>query len=514
MLSSEQPITIAILAIGGQGGGVLSNWLRDLAEDNGWRAQTTSVPGVAQRTGATIYYIELLPDSAREPVMALMPIPGAVDLVVAAELMEAGRAMQRGLVTADRTTLIASSHREYAVAEKSVPGDGRADSTTVLEAAQAMAQRFIHADMAQLADAAGSVISASLFGAIAGSEVLPFSREAFTATIQKSGVGVASSLLAFDKGYDAVVRGVADEDGIVENTVGLKGGSDSEQVAYQTAQERIRNEFPVQTHFMLLAGLDAVVDFQDAAYGDEYLNRVAQLFERDKASEGAEHKFELTTVGAKYIARAMTYDDVIRVAGLKTRSARFARVRKEAEAGDEQLLQMTEFMHPRLEEICGTLPAGLGRAIERRPGLSRQVRRLTDHGRRVRTDTLFWFVSLYLLAGLRRWRRGSLRHQRETEHLAVWLQLVIDTVKDDYALAVEILKCRRLIKGYSDTHVRGTNKYDKVLSVLPLLAGRDDAANWISKLRQAALADEAGEELDNRLATVAELNVETSKQVA
>ena len=49
-----RPITIAVLALGGEGGGVLADWIVDLAQHGGYLAQTTSVPGVAQRTGATI----------------------------------------------------------------------------------------------------------------------------------------------------------------------------------------------------------------------------------------------------------------------------------------------------------------------------------------------------------------------------------------------------------------------------------------------------------------------------
>ena len=115
---APRAIRIAILAMGGQGGGVLADWIVELAEAQGWFAQSTSVPGVAQRTGATIYYIEMLPAAAKAPVLALMPTPGDVDIVMAAEFMEAGRSILRGLVTPDRTTLIASTHRAFAVAEK------------------------------------------------------------------------------------------------------------------------------------------------------------------------------------------------------------------------------------------------------------------------------------------------------------------------------------------------------------------------------------------------------------
>src|SRR3989442_10524591 len=94
--------TIAIVAMGGEGGGVLADWIVDLAEHAGYLAQTTSVPGVAQRTGSTVYYIEIFPKGAaanKAPILALMPVPGELDIVLASELMEAGRAIQRGMVT-------------------------------------------------------------------------------------------------------------------------------------------------------------------------------------------------------------------------------------------------------------------------------------------------------------------------------------------------------------------------------------------------------------------------------
>ena len=55
--NDERVIKLAVLAVGGQGGGVLADWITDVAERSGYIAQSTSVAGVAQRTGATIYYI-------------------------------------------------------------------------------------------------------------------------------------------------------------------------------------------------------------------------------------------------------------------------------------------------------------------------------------------------------------------------------------------------------------------------------------------------------------------------
>src|SRR5919109_2074668 len=119
MTVSERPITILIAALGGEGGGVMADWLIDAATQCGFPAQSTSIPGVAQRTGATTYYLEIFPAgrmelAGREPVMSLTPSPGNVDVMIASELVEAGRAMTNGYVNPERTTLIASTHRIYA----------------------------------------------------------------------------------------------------------------------------------------------------------------------------------------------------------------------------------------------------------------------------------------------------------------------------------------------------------------------------------------------------------------
>jgi len=496
--ASQDIIKLAILAVGGQGGGVVTSWIVDLAEREGYYAQSTSVPGVAQRTGATIYYVEMLPATGRTPILSLMPAAGDVDIVLAAELMEAGRAIQRGLVTPDRTTLIASSHRTLAVSEKSVPGSGILDAEPILAAAHEASARFLAADLDRLAVENSSVISASLFGALAGAEVLPFSREAFEETIRRGGKGVNASLRAFAAGYEAVRAAPPAAAPSPAATAG-PAGPEAVLAAYATEAARIE-ALPAAAREMAQRGLAKVVDYQDVRYGAEYLDRVAAVAAHDDGS-GA-----LAEAAAKYIANAMAYDDVIRVADLKTRSSRGARVRREVGVAEGQLLAVTEYMHPRGEEICGLMPAGLGAFIERRPRLFRLLDRLVNRGRRVRTDRLSGFVPLYLIAALRPVRRRLLRHRIERAHLEAWLATVHRLAPQHPALAVEVLTCRRLVKGYSDTHARGEAKFDKVLSALPLLEGRADGADWLRRLREAALVDEMGSALDGALKTVATLD--------
>lgn len=497
----NQIIKLAILAVGGQGGGVVSDWIVHLAEENGWYAQATSVPGVAQRTGATIYYIEMVPDRGRTPILALMPSPGDVDIVIAAELMEAGRAMMRGLVTPERTTLIASSHRAFAVSEKMVPGNGIADGAAVIETARKTARRFVAADLEAIAQRNGSVISASLFGALAAASVLPFPRESFEATIQSGGKGIKASLRAFHDAFDAASAPVAAAAPPERASVEIKGPP-ALLGRYQALEARIDDEMPADSRDMAKRGLAKVVEFQDMAYGEEYLGRLVKIAALDHDLGGDGKGRALTREAAKYLANAMAYDDVIRVARIKTERQRFERVRDEVHVRDEQILKLTEFMHPRMEEVCGMLPTRLGRYIESRPGLFKALDRMVNRGRHVRTDGVFWYTVLYALSGLRRFRRRLLRHEVEQVHLARWLGEAERVARRNYDLGVEVLRCRRLIKGYSDTHARGLSRYDKVLSALPLLEGRADGADWLRRLREAALKDENGTALDGALKTV------------
>ncbi|MCZ4282558.1 indolepyruvate oxidoreductase subunit beta family protein [Kiloniella laminariae] len=492
-------IKLAVMAVGGQGGGVLTSWIEAVAQANGYAVQATSVAGVAQRTGATIYYIEMAPDGERAPVFSLAPAAGDVDILIAAEMIEAGRAILRGFVTPDRTTLITSTHRSLAVSEKMVPGDGTVDSRDVRVAAEAAAQRLIMFDMEKVAVDSGSVISSSLFGALAGSGALPFARETFEEAIRASGKGVETSLAAFGQAFS-----VASNPETPAETVVAAG---SKKYRVQGSEKLLQNwhlllrriqEFPTEVQEITTAGLHKVVDFQDLDYGQSYLDRLDRVLGKDHAHEG----FRLTREAAKYIANAMAYDDVIRVADLKTRGNRFQRVRGEMGVSSEALMKITEFMHPRAEELVGLLPVRWGRKIEAQKSWMERIEHYFCKGRRLRTDSFFAFALLYLLGGLRGWRLRSLRHATEIEHMERWLSVSLGYLDQNYALAVEVLRCRRIVKGYSDTHARGLSKFDRVLEGIALVSARKDSADWASRLREAALKDEKGEALDGALKTI------------
>lgn len=487
MTPERTRISIAILALGGQGGGVLADWVQEVAREHGWLAQGTSVPGVAQRTGSTVYYVELAkPVGAGVPVLAQMPVPGDVDIVVASELMEAGRAVLRGFSTADRTTLIGSTHRIYAISEKAAMGDGRGSSDRIIAAAKERSRRFIGFDMEAATERSGSVISSIMFGALAGSGALPFDREAFEDAIKKSGIAVPSNLKGFDEGFRAAQGEVA---------LPVEPGHEVPQPTTEAGRalaERIRRELPAEAHYNALHGASRLADYQDAAYAHLYLDRLAKVAALDSG------RFVLSSEAARHLALWMSYEDTIRVADLKVRASRLGRVKGEVQAKDDQLLSVTEFMHPRLQEVCETMPAGLGRFILNSKGLRRMLEPFFQKGRHVRTTSLRWFLMLRFVAGLRGLRPRSLRFHEEQERIEGWLDLVVEAAARDNDLAVELVRCQRLIKGYGDTFERGLRNYGAIVEAYR--AGRVSDADTLITLRDAALSDDKGDALTAKLA--------------
>ena len=500
--SLEKPLTVAILAMGGQGGGVLADWIVAVAESNGWYAQSTSVPGVAQRTGATLYYIEMLPPRGdKPPVLALMPTPGDVDVVIASELMEAGRSILRGLATPDRTVLITSTHRAYAVSEKEKPGEGIGDPIAVNAAASLAAKQIISFDMDEVARRNGTAVSSPILGVLAGTGVLPFSRASFEAVIGAGDKGVAASLKGFDAGFalasanELPAARIAPEKNFEPLPQSLANAKLDELLPRLKA-------LPDSVQGMALAGLKRVVDFQDEKYGSAYLERLETLHLADIQAGGATELFTFTAAAAKYLANAMAYDDVIGVADLKTRSSRFSRIAQEMQVRDNEPIYFTEFMHPRAEELVSMLPAKLGLWVSAKPRLMAWLDRRFNKGRHVETAKLSGFLQLYAISSLRRFRSLLLRHKREIAHIEAWLWLALHHLPSNYGLARGIISAQRLIKGYSDTHARGLSKYDRVLSAVPLLEKRGDANQWMDRLISIALKDENGTGLEGAIATL------------
>jgi indolepyruvate ferredoxin oxidoreductase beta subunit len=344
--------------------------------------------------------------------------------------------------------------------------------------------------MEAVADQQQSVISSVLFGAIAASAVLPFSRATYEQAISDYGVAVKTNLAGFQVGFEQAMQRSP-----VAGLVPPSSGPTTD--LGRALDERIKREFPAHLHGILQEGVKRMLDYQDDAYARLYLERMVAIRSLDESVVRLSNDFALTNAVARYLALWMSYEDTIRVADLKTRGQRFERFRSEVRAGADQIVYVTEFMHPRFEELCETLPAGMGQWLLN-SGFARRVSApLFRRGRHFHTARVGGFLMLYLLAGMRRWRRSTLRYRVEQRRIVDWLKRIesMASAPGGYHVAVEIAECQRLVKGYSDTHQRGLANFHTVIEAAERMQGRPDLADVIRLLRNAALADEQGVKL-------------------
>lgn len=475
-----EPIRLCIAALGGEGGSVLTSWIVSLARAENWPVQSTSIPGVAQRTGATTYYIEILPrpwDRPGRPVLALTPTPGFVEVVVATELLEAGRAVEQGLVSPDRTTIIASTHRAYTIEEKSAMSDERIPTERILRAIDQLSARAIHVDFARLAHDSGAVVSSVVLGAIAGAGVLPVPRERFEESLRASGIAVEANLRGFAAAFDAVT--------------GRQAADSPPAPAAETRQAGLG--FPAEVETVAAQGVARLIDYQGAGYADRYTRSVTRVLEAEREMVGEGRGWPVTREAARYLALMMSYEDIIRVAALKTARGRWDDLHGRTALGPNDVIRVTEFLKPGIEEFASLLPPRLGRLIIE---AARRRGKLDSYnlGMGIRTTSVTGFMTMRFLARLQPWRPRSYRFSEEIAAIDKWLDLVVGATRIDPAFGAEVVECARIRKGYGSTHRRGAANFEALMEEVarPAVAARRSEAGTLAELRALALSDPEG----------------------
>ena len=483
---SARPHNILIAALGGEGGGVLADWIVGAATIAGYPIQSTSIPGVAQRTGATTYYLELYPQTLADlrgarPILALTPTPGDVDVVIASELVEAGRAMQNGHVSPERTTLIASLSRVYAIGERAAMADGRFDNENIVAAARELARQAVLFDVNELARSSGSPLNAILFGALIASRALLLDRATAEAAIRQTGKAADSNLRGFALGFEQASR-VSDA---------AKPFSEKRRAAEPALSIA---DFPLPAQETISHGIARLTDYQGRRYAQLFLDRLKPIALLEQGAGGTDCALTIET--ARYLALWMSYEDVIRVADLKVRADRQPRIRQEVQAKDTDIVRVVDFLKPGLEEMCSVMPPGLGRAIY---GFAskRDWQRRFNVGMHIRSTNVTGFLLLRLLAGLRWWRPYSWRFREEQARIQKWLAAVAQAAARNLALANEIAACGQIMKGYGDTHARAIRNFDLIAETYFHNAELEPAAlaKAIAAAHKAALTDPEGQSL-------------------
>jgi indolepyruvate ferredoxin oxidoreductase, beta subunit len=519
--TTVRPLTLLLCALGGEGGGVLAEWLYAAAVRAGHPAQSTSIPGVAQRTGATTYYVEIHPEPAarlggRRPVFSLNPVPGAIDLLVSSELLETLRQVGNGMGSAERTLVISSTTRALTVAEKMAQGDGRVDEAALLATLQRHCRGAELLDLGALAGQAGTVISAVMFGAIAASGLLPFGRAVFEDVIRASGKGVEASLRGFALAFDVVAARRAQRE-LVEQALAPARASASPPAAGAPAAPAVavpgdaapatapdlRSLGRAPDQDLRVLGRTRVAAYQDEAYARLYDERLARIDAAERAGDPA--GAQGGAIGqemARWLALWMAFDDIVRVAALKLAASRQDRVRREVKAREGDVVRLYDHFKPGVPEFAALLPQRLAQ------GLQGWDRRRVAAGRepwalplKVGTHTLAGTLALRAVAALKGQRRRGSRFALEQSLIERWLAAVEAGTREHWTLGHELALCGRLIKGYGSTNERGKANLLHIVDQLaraPRPAAERAAA--VRAARAAALADEAGSQLDQVLA--------------
>jgi indolepyruvate ferredoxin oxidoreductase, beta subunit len=510
-----QPISLLLCALGGEGGGVLAQWLVDAARRAGYPAQATSIPGVAQRTGATTYYLEVFPVKladlgGRRPVLGLNPLPGRLDVLLSSELLETARQISLGLASSAHTLVITSSARALTTAEKMDMGDGRRASEGLVSIVRQHSRSHHVVDMASLTRQAGTVVSATMLGCLAASGVLPFERADFEAVITEGGnlntPATAASVKGFSNGY-AAVDAQRSQLAAIEASLSFEEQT-IEQIQGQSAHSLPSSvnlaAFPAPVRDMLTLGHARLVDYQGSDYAALYVKRLARVLAAEQQADPAgQQGFTTTREMARWLALWMAFDDIVRVASLKGRASRLTRVVGEVKPKPGDLLQVYDHFKPGIPEFAALLPARMANAL-----LAWDKRRVA-HGKspfalalKIGTHSVLGMLSLRVLASLKFMRVRGSRFAHEQMLIDQWLEAVVKATSLNWSLGHELALCGRMIKGYGSTNERAKHNLQHILTHLAAPATAANAATQakaVAAAREAALTDEAGSALDKAL---------------
>jgi indolepyruvate ferredoxin oxidoreductase beta subunit len=478
-----QAVSILLCALGGEGGGVLADWLVDVARIADYPAQATSIPGVAQRTGATTYYLEIYPVSnsqlkGQKPVLGLNPLPGRLDALVSSELLETARQIGNGFASADRTCVISSSSRALTTAEKMVMGDGRRSEAPLLDVISANSLRHHVLDMGTLCREAGTMVSAVMLGAIANSASAKASLRGFT--------------LAFER-----VSLQREQAQYVEKVLSPAAPKTSLVFSLPT---QVAQQFPNHTHELLALAFDRLVQYQNENYAQLMVTRLLKLKAIELASPGASADCPVTTEAIRWLALWMAFDDIIQVAHLKSKATRWQRVSTEVKLKEGELLKVYDHFKPGVPEIAAMLPSSWAQ------GLLRWDRARILKGKaawsmpiKLARHSVVGLLSLRFLAAMRALRPLGSRYATEQALIEEWLEGIGQACLRSSELALEVARCGQLIKGYGSTNERGKDNLLHILRTVCQPAADksvDVQASVVAQIRKAALQDEKGQSFD------------------
>ena len=233
-----------------------------------------------------------------------------------------------------------------------------------------------------------------------------------------------------------------------------------------------------------------LIEYQGTAYAQLYVDRLRRFVGKSGVDD------VMLTEIARLMAARMSYEDLIRIAQLKLAGVA-DRSRTQARSVDVRKF--------RLDELVSVLPAVIAEylldALEWAGWNHRNVK--------LRFSSKSWFgiLRLKMGAGLRRWRRYSVRYAKERVWVERWLHMIDRSLTRQPAAASEIVQTATMIHGYGDVYRQGMADWSAIIDGLakPTFDGvlaLPDLADAVAQARAAALPDPRQSALKRKIAEI------------
>jgi hypothetical protein len=226
-------------------------------------------------------------------------------------------------------------------------------------------------------------------------------------------------------------------------------------------------------------GIRLLIDYQGSSYAQLYVDRLQRFVGRAGVDDAMFGEI------ARLMALRMSYEDPIRIAQLKLAEHGMA-------AGGPPVRSADDIGKFRLDELIGALPA-----IVAEPVLDVLEWLGWMHlpvSIRFSTKNRWGIRRLKIEAGLRRWRRFSVRYGKERMWVERWLHMIGRSLEKQPRAASAIVQTATMIRGYGDVYRQGLADWHAIIDglakptfdgVLPL----PDLAGAVAEARAAALPD-------------------------
>lgn len=245
----------------------------------------------------------------------------------------------------------------------------------------------------------------------------------------------------------------------------------------------VPENLPEGTEAVVRAGIDRLIDYQGPSYAQLYVDRLCRFI--------GQPGVDATLFGeiARLMALRMSYEDPIRIAQLKL---------TEREPSSDR----RKF---RIDELIGCLPAVVAEPVLdvldwlnwARAPVSIKYSNANRWGMR----------RLKIEAGLKRWRRFSIRYGKERVWVERWLHMINRSLTKQPAAALAVVRSADLIQGYGSPYRHALADWHAIIDglVKPTFDGKlplTDLASAIAEARAAIQPDLRQAALKRRIAEI------------